>query len=126
MKVYFICFAVCLLLVGCGNREYSIEEIDNPSYKPNVEFQGFEDMSHPGFQHLIEKYQLDTVFHGETDEFKRILLLRNWIKAVIKIDDHGDPYPGDDAAEGILDEALQGQGFHCGHYMVVQNGIMNA
>jgi len=110
MKVHHVCFAVCLLLSGCGNREYSVEEIDNPLYKPNVEFRGFEDLSHPGFQHLIEKYQLDTIFHGETDEFKRILLLRQWIKSVIKIDDHGDPYPGGNAAEGILDEALQGQG----------------
>jgi len=126
MKVHHVCFAVCLLLSGCGNREYSVEEIDNPLYKPNVEFRGFEDLSHPGFQHLIEKYQLDTIFHGETDEFKRILLLRQWIKSVIKIDDHGDPYPGGNAAEGILDEALQGQGYHCGHFMVVQNGIMNA
>ncbi len=126
MKVKIICIAASLLLSACGNREYSLEETDNPPFKPNVEFIGYEDMSHPGFQHLIEKYQLDTIFHGETDEFQRILLLRHWIKSVIKIDDHGDPYPGGNSAEGILDEALQGQGFHCGHYMVVQNGIMNA
>jgi hypothetical protein len=75
---------------------------------------------------MIEKYQLDTVFHGETDEFKRILLLRHWIKTVIKINDFGDPYPGKGYAEGILDAALKGQGFHCGHFMTVQNAIMNA
>jgi hypothetical protein len=126
MKVFYLLFAACLLLYGCGNKEYSIEKIDNLPFKPNVEFMGFEDMSHPGFQHLIEKYQLDTIFHGETDEFKRILLLRSWIKSVIKIDDFGDPYPGGGSAEGILDAALEGQGFHCGHYMLVQNGIMNA
>ncbi len=126
MKVYSLILVACLVLSGCGKKEYFVENIDNPPYKPNIEFQEFEDMSHPGFQHLIEKYQLDTVFHGETDEFKRILLLRHWIKSVIKIDDHGDPYPGGGSAEGILDAALEGQGFHCGHYMIVQNGIMNA
>lgn len=126
MKVIYLLFATCLLFSGCGNKKYSNETIDNPTFKPNVEFMGFEDMSHPGFQHLIEKYQLDTVFHGETDEFKRILLLRHWIKSVIKIDDFGDPYPGGGSTEGILDAALEGQGFHCGHFMVVQNGIMNA
>ncbi len=126
MKVKIIFIAVCLIIAGCGKMEYAVEEVDNPPYKPNVEFQGFEDLSNPGFQHLIEKYQLDTIFHGETDEFKRILLLRHWIKSVIKIDDFGDPYPGGKKTEGILDAALEGQGYHCGHFMVVQNGIMNA
>jgi hypothetical protein len=69
---------------------------------------------------------LDTIFHGETDEFKRVLLLRHWIKSVIAINDFGDPYPGEGYAEGILDAALKGQGYHCGHYMTVQNAVMNA
>jgi hypothetical protein len=88
--------------------QYEVEKIDNPPFKPNVEFIGFEDLSHPGFKHLIDTYQLDTVFHVEMDEFKRILLLRKWIKSVIKIDDYGDPYPGGGSAEGILDAALEG------------------
>ncbi|PID92288.1 MAG: hypothetical protein CSA96_03980, partial [Bacteroidetes bacterium] len=121
-----LCLTLCLLLASCGNKEYVLEATNNLPYKPNTEFMGYEDMSHPGFQHLIEKYQLDTVFHGETDEFKRILLLRHWIKSVIPIDDHGDPYPGNGFAEAILDEALKGQGYHCGHFMVVQNAVMNA
>ena len=45
---------------------------------------------------------------------------------MIKINDFGDPYPGEGYVEGILDAALEGQGFHCGHFMKVQNGIMNA
>ena len=126
MKVIYLLIAAYLMLSGCRNTEYAIEEIDNPIFKPNVEFQGFEDLSNPGFQHLIEKYQLDTIFHGETDEFKRILLLRHWIKSVIKIEDHSPHYSGEGYAEGILDAALKGEGFHCGHYMKVQNGIMNA
>lgn len=126
MKVNYLFIAAFVIITGCGNTEYSVEQVDNPVYKPNVEFLGFEDLSNPGFQHLIEKYQLDTIFHGETDEFKRILMLRHWIKSVIMINDFGDPYPGGGYTEGILDAALQGQGYHCGHYMKVQNGIMNA
>ena len=126
MKAKHLFIPALLIILGCNNKEYSIENVNNPAFKPNVEFLGFEDLSNPGFQHLIEKYQLDTIFHGETDEFQRILMLRHWIKSVIKIDDFGDPYPGGGSAEGILDEALQGQGYHCGHFMVVQNGIMNA
>ncbi|KPL26069.1 MAG: hypothetical protein AMS23_03385 [Bacteroides sp. SM1_62] len=126
MKAINLFIAAILLITGCMNKEYIVETVDNPPFRPNVEFQGSEDLSHPGFQKLIDKYQLDTIFHGETDEFKRILLLRHWIKSVIQINDFGDPYPGGGFAEGILDAALQGQGFHCGHFMKVQNGIMNA
>jgi len=126
MKAKFLPALLLIVVAGCNNPEYALEEVDNPRFKPNVEFQGYEDLNHPGFQVLKEKYQLDTIFHGETDEFKRILMLRHWIRSVVSIDDHGDPYPGGGYAEGILDAALEGQGFHCGHFMKVQNGIMNA
>lgn len=120
----FILFII--LLVGCGNRQYYVVEVDNPVYKPNTVFLSSEDLTSPKFNHLIEKYQLDTVFHGETNEFKRILLLRQWIKSKVKIDDFGDPYPGGGEVEKMLDFALEGQGYHCGHYMKIQNAIMNA
>ena len=97
----------------------------NPAFIPNTVFVSHEDLASPKFAALKEKYQLDTIFHGETDEFKRILLLRNWIRSKIRIDDIG-PYPGDGSAESILDYGLKGYGFHCGHYMLVQNAIMNA
>ncbi|MEA3462761.1 MAG: beta-N-acetylhexosaminidase [Bacteroidota bacterium] len=115
-----------IILVGCNTPEYTLDKVNNPLFKPNVEFLGYEDLNHPGFQALKDKYQLDTIFKGETDEFKRILMLRQWIRTVVSIDDHGDPYPGGGYVEGILDAALEGQGFHCGHFMKVQNGIMNA
>ena len=53
--------------------------------KVAVAFISFEDLSSPKFQALKEKYQLDTIFHGEKDELKRILLLRDWIRKVISI-----------------------------------------
>jgi len=126
MKSCFYGAALLLILTGCSPPAYKVEQVTNPSYKPNVAFQGFEDLTNPGFPKLIEKYQLDTIFHGETNELKRVLMLRHWIKNVISIDDFGDPYPGKGYPEGILDAALEGQGFHCGHFMTVQNGIMNA
>jgi hypothetical protein len=126
MKDIFLVMALTLLLSGCHGREYFQVEQSNPKYIPNSSFRSREDLTSPKFEHLVKKYQLDTIFHGETDEFKRILLLRHWIKSVIKIDDHGEPYPGEGNAEGILDAALKGHGFHCGHYMIVQNAVMNA
>lgn len=126
MKTIFFPALLVIIVAGCNTTEYTLEKVDNPRFAANVEFQGYEDLNHPGFQLLKEKYQLDTIFMGETDEFKRILMLRHWIRSVVSIDDHGDPYPGDGYVEGILDAALEGEGFHCGHYMKVQNGIMNA
>lgn len=126
MKAKILIAAFCILSLNCSNREYYQVEVENPVFRPNTVFKSYEDLTSPKFGQLIKKYQLDTIFHGETDEFKRILLLRHWIRSVISINDFGDPYPGEGYTEGILDAALKGQGFHCGHFMTVQNGIMNA
>jgi len=115
-----------LAVLSCKQKTYYSEEVDNPAYRENTAFVSFEDITLPKFDSLKQKYQLDTVFHGEKDEFKRILLLRNWIRKVVQINDFSDPYPGNGYAEGILDAAQKGQGFHCGHYMIVQNAVMNA
>ena len=127
MKSKFIyIITLGIIYVSCTHRNYHQVEVDNPAYIPNTAFSSYEDLRSPKFEHLVTKYQLDTVFKGETNELKRILLLRHWIKSVIKINDFGDPYPGGGFTEGILDAAINGQGFHCGHFMTVQNGIMNA
>ncbi|HEY6974841.1 MAG TPA: transglutaminase domain-containing protein [Chitinophagaceae bacterium] len=127
MKNKFVLLAVTgLLILGCDSqKKYHVVEVDNPSFAPNTAFVGYEDLTSPKFKALKEKYQLDTIFHGETDELKRILLLRNWIRKHIRINDPG-PHPGDGSCESILDHALKGSGYHCGHFMVVQNAIMNA
>ena len=98
--------------------------VNNPEFIPNTAFVDYEDLSSPKFKALKEKYQLDTIFHGETDELKRILSLRHWISTHIKIDNYG-PYAGNGSVESILDEALKGHGYHCGHYTAVQNAILN-
>lgn len=115
------------LLFSCTNKEYVQETVDNIEFRPNTVFKSYEDLTSPKFRHLVEKYQLDTIVEGETNEFKRILLLRDWIKSKVKIDDYCESYPakyGD--VEGIMDAALAGSGFDCGHFMTVQNAVMNA
>lgn len=101
-------------------------DVETPPVVVNTAFKSFEDLSLPKFNLLREKYQLDTIFRGDEDEFGKVLLLRNWIKTVMAIDNSGVGYPGNDQAEGILDAALQGHGFHCGHFMIVQNAILNS
>jgi len=126
MKGRLIFVFAIFLLSQCGEKKYHVIEVDNPPYYPNTVFKEYEDLTSPRFSHLIQKYCLDTIFHGETDEFKRILLLRHWIKSVIKISDFERSYPGEGNPEYILDAALKGQGYHCGHFMIVQNAVLNA
>ena len=118
--------ASVLLIVSCSTKKpFHQVKVDNPEFIPDTAFVGYEDITSQKFKALKEKYRLDTIFHGETDELKRISLLRNWVSKTIKIDNYG-PYPGDGSVESILDEALKGHGFHCGHYTAVQNAVMNA
>ncbi|HEU5147320.1 MAG TPA: hypothetical protein VFT90_11425 [Chryseosolibacter sp.] len=118
---------IAFILIGCQQRnDLSVMKVENPAFKPNTAFKAYEDLRSPKFAALREKYQLDTVVRAEPDEFKRQLLLRDWIRSVIAISDFEPEYPGEGYAEQILDEALAGQGYHCGHYMVVQNAVMNA
>ena len=125
-RIIFTTITGVFLWFGCTTKKpFHVVNANEPAFVPDTAFSGYEDLSNPKFAALKKKYQLDTVFHGETDELKRILLLRNWIKKHIKIDNVG-PYPGCGSPECILDEALKGHGFHCGHDMAVQNAIMNA
>ena len=126
MKMFFIISFATVLLVGCTKqKKYYLEKIDNPKYVENTLFKTFEDISLPKFRSIIEKYQLDTLFTGEEDEFTRLLLIRQWLSDVILINNDG-PYRGNGHADKILDAALEGDGFHCGHFMIVQNAILNA
>ena len=115
------------LLASCNTKEQlTLVDVENPAIKRNTAFKLHEDLRSPKFAALKEKYQIDTVFHGEKDEFKRQLMLRHWIRTIIEISDFETQYPGEGYVEMILDQALNGQGYHCGHYMTVQNAVMNA
>ena len=125
-RKFILLVATAIMIVSCDtNKSFHVVKVDNPEFVANTNFKLYEDLSSQKFAALKEKYQLDTIFHGETDELKRILLLRNWIRSVISINDPG-PHPGDGSCESILDHALKGSGYHCGHFMVVQNAVMNA
>ncbi|MBV6643189.1 MAG: transglutaminase domain-containing protein [Cyclobacteriaceae bacterium] len=126
ISFYGLCLICAIQLSGCNGREYHVIAVENPEYRANTAFNYYEDLNSPGFSQLISKYQLDTVFKGEEDEFQRILLLKEWIHTVMPIDNNGDPYPGDGYVQRILDAALDGTGFHCGHFMRVQNAVLNA
>ena len=126
MKLKYIqIMTAALLTVSCTAQNFREVKLDNPPFYPNTIFAGYEDLTISKFNALKDKYQLDTIFHGETNELKRRLLLRNWIRTHIPINDPG-PHPGNGSAESIIDEGLKGNGFHCGHYMAVQNAVMNA
>jgi len=127
MRNVFPLFFLSILAVSCAEKKpFTVVRSSEPEYVENTVFSSFEDLTSPKFGALKAKYQIDTVFHGEEDEFKRMLLLRNWIRTVINIGDFEDDYPGDGYADRILDAGLKGQGFHCGHYMIVQNAVMNS
>lgn len=117
------------LFITCCNskKQFHQTEMDNPEFIPNTLFIYYKDSSYHKFHTMKEKYRLDTIFHGEQDEFKRIMLLRNWIHKVIPLTPDGVVrYPGDGTAAGILDEALKGHEFHCAYFMIVHAEIMNA
>ena len=73
-----------LLILSCNsNKPFHEIKVDNPQFIPNTAFGSFEDLSSPKFKGLKEKYQLDTIFHGEKDELvspKQSQLLSAWLK----------------------------------------------
>ena len=104
---------------------FKVVQSENPVYNPNQLFRGFENYYSPRIKQLKQRYNLEKVVEGETDEWKRILLLRHWIRANIEIENanpaetRGDPF-------GILDSALAGGRFHCTHYSRVLHAVLNS
>ncbi|MEX2232944.1 MAG: hypothetical protein WD824_12335 [Cyclobacteriaceae bacterium] len=66
MKKKWILFVAALICFGCNNhRSFYPLQVNNPALVPDSAFVSFEDLTNPKFQALKEKYQLDTIFHGE-------------------------------------------------------------
>lgn len=86
-------------------------------------FSGFEDYYNPRLREIRRKYRIDGAVRGETNEWRKILNLRNWVKSRWHVD-NGQSRGGD--AFDILELAKQGHGFHCSHCATVQNAVFSA
>ncbi len=105
--------------------QFILVAVDNPQYCGNEMFRAFENYYSPRIRQLRSRYHLDAVVVGEADEWKRILLLRHWIRSNTAIDnDNPTPTRGDTFA--ILDAALKGGKFHCTHFSIVQHAVLNS
>jgi hypothetical protein len=122
-------FTLALVATSQSSAEESgrfvVVPVDNPRYYGNEMFRAFEDYYSPRICQLRARYGLDAVLAGETDEWKRILLLRHWIKSNIAIDNDNPTQTREDAF-AILDAALQGGKFHCTHFSIVQHAVLNS
>jgi len=98
---------------------------ENPRYRGNELFRAFENCYSPRVRQLRERYGLDAVVADETDEWRRILLLRHWIKSTMAIDNHNPTETRGDTF-AILDAALDGGKFHCTHFSIVQHAVLNS
>ena len=122
-----VCFLLILpVVVAAGqSRQFVVLDVENPRYCGNELFRAFENYYSPRISQLRSRYGLDAVVAGESDEWKRILLLRHWIKSNIAIEnDNPTQTRGDTFA--ILDAALKGGKFHCTHFSIVQHAVLNS
>jgi len=108
--------------VAAEAARYGVRRVANPRYAANELFVSHEDLRSKRFDELRKRYKVDKAVAGETDEWKRILLLRHWINSQMPV---GDPTVGGDAFR-LLDYARGGGKSQCGQHMVVQNAVMNA
>jgi hypothetical protein len=99
--------------------------VENPRYCGNELFRAFESYYSPRVRQLRYRYNLDAVVADETDEWRRILLLRHWIKSSIAIDNHHPTETRGDTF-AILDAALKGGKFHCTLFSIVQHAVLNS
>jgi hypothetical protein len=118
----------CALLASLGRSQggevtYAVVEVKNPEYRPNSLFTT-EDIASANFKELRTRHKLDEVVKGETDEFRRILLLRHWLNKYIVVD-QSKPAVGTDALK-ILEEGPKGGRYSCGHFDKAQDAVLNA
>lgn len=130
-RAFFYCFWFTLLFAfpyfcqAADSGRFVIQPVTNPVYHNNELFRAYETYYSPRIKQLRERYGLDRVVADETDEWRRILLLRHWIKSKIRIE-NDNPTPTREDTFAILDAALQGGGFHCTHFSIVQQGVLNS
>jgi len=104
---------------------FVVPDVDNPEFHYNELFPAFEDYYSPRIWELRRRYNLDAVVEGETDEFKRIILLRNWVYSTIEKSDY-NPNVIRLETFAILDAAMKGCRFHCTHTSIIQHAVLNS
>lgn len=97
--------------------------VEGPQFHAPELLQSIEEYYHPRLRRLREEYQLDRVVEGETNEFRRILKLRRWVRNQWPID-NSQNFAGD--AFAILEKAKTGAGFNCSHSMAVQQAVLSS
>jgi hypothetical protein len=107
------------------NGRFVVVPVKNPRYCGNELFRAFENYYSPRIRELHSRYRLADVVAGESDEWKRILLLRHWIKSNIVIENNNPTQTRGDTF-AILDAALMGGKFHCTHFSIVQHTVLNS
>lgn len=108
-----------------GVGKFVVNEVDNPAYRNNEIFMAYEDLRHPRMAEFRKKYKLDEVIAGKKDDWQGILAIRHWVKTNIQIENkHPTKTRGD--AFAIMDSALAGGKFHCGHFCIVFNAALNS
>jgi hypothetical protein len=132
---WFLIVTACALLILnlVATSQTSAEEsgrfvvvpVENPRYCGNELFRAFENYYSPRIRELRSRYKIDEVVARESDEWKRILLLRHWIKSNIAIDNYNPTQTRGDTF-AILDAALIGGKFHCTHFSIVQHAVLNS
>lgn len=99
---------------------------DNPPFRVNELFIGCENLRSPRFAELRRRFGIDEAVRGVEGELARILALRHWIARRIRIEnDNPTAVPHMDAWD-ILEAAEAGGGFHCAHFRLVQQTVLNA
>ena len=120
-----ILLALSMAATAGESGRFVVMPVENPRYCGNELFRAFENYSSPRIGQLRSRYGLDAIVAGESDEWKRILLLRHWIRSNIAIEnDNPTQTRGDTFA--ILDAALKGGKFHCTHFSIVQHAVLNS
>ncbi|HLF95063.1 MAG TPA: transglutaminase-like domain-containing protein [Planctomycetota bacterium] len=99
--------------------------VKNPAFRPNTAFGSHEDLRAPRFEELRVKYRLEEAVKGETDDFKRVLLLRHWLHARVVVEKKGPELPDKDALS-TLEEGPKGGRYHCAHLSVALNAVLSA
>jgi hypothetical protein len=126
IPVVSLCAAVFILIGGLRAAEgkYVVAGTQNPAYRANTVFAAPEDLASPRFAGLAERYGLNEAVKGETDEFRRILILRHWLNRRLVVDRSRPAVEGD--ALRILEEGPKGGRYSCGHFESAQNAVLNA